>query len=132
MFFQFLTLIKVDYFEVSWPGPIHDETKHACNGEQECFQFARHWTKRNSIQKRSFEGSIDTFFSLFDTDLFPIWMNTFRHGFCFCLASCQVLPIMLIISLGECRFCSTNSLLRATRDMQMKAIFGLQSPINTI
>ena len=36
-FFQFLTLIGIDYFEASWPRPIHDESKHACNGERECF-----------------------------------------------------------------------------------------------
>ena len=42
-----------------------------------------------------------TFFSLFDADLFFIWMNTFQHGFHFCHASCPVLPIMLIISRRE-------------------------------
>ena len=38
---QFLTPVEVVYFEASWPRPIHDERKHACNGERECFQFAR-------------------------------------------------------------------------------------------
>ena len=33
------------------------------------------------FKQRSFEDSIDTFFSLFDADLLLIWMNTFRHGF---------------------------------------------------
>ena len=50
------------------------------------------------FKQRSFEDSIDTFFSLFDADLLLIWMNTFRHGFCFRDASCPVLPIVLIIS----------------------------------
>ena len=50
------------------------------------------------FKQRSFEDFVDTFFSLFDTDLLLIWMNTFRHGFRFHNASCLVLPIMLIIS----------------------------------
>ena len=50
------------------------------------------------FKHRSFEDSIDTFFSLFDADLLLIWMNTFRHGFRIHLASCVILPIMLIIS----------------------------------
>ena len=33
------------------------------------------------LKQRSFEDSIDTFFSLFDADLLLIWMNNFRHGF---------------------------------------------------
>ena len=50
------------------------------------------------FKERSFEDSINnTFFSLFDADLLLIWMNTFRHGFHIHLASCLVLPIMLII-----------------------------------
>ena len=48
------------------------------------------------FKQRRFEDFIDIFFSLFDTDLLLIWMNTFRHGFHFCCASCLVLPIMLI------------------------------------
>ena len=50
------------------------------------------------LKQRSFEDSIDTFLSLFDADLLPIWMNTFQHGFCFRLVSCPVLPSMVIIS----------------------------------
>ena len=50
------------------------------------------------FKQRSFEDSIDTFFSLFDADFLLIWMNTFRHGFRFRRASCPVLPIGLIIS----------------------------------
>ena len=50
------------------------------------------------FKQRSFEDSIDTFFSLFDADLLLIWMNTLRHGFRIRLASCPVLPIVLIIS----------------------------------
>ena len=49
------------------------------------------------FKQRSFEDSIDTFFSLFDTDLLLIWMNTFRHGFRFRRVSCPILPIVLII-----------------------------------
>ena len=50
------------------------------------------------FKRRSFEDSIDTFFSLFDADLLLIRMNTFRHGSHFPHASCPVLPIVLIIS----------------------------------
>ena len=35
------------------------------------------------FKQRSFEDSIDTFFSLFDADLLLIRMNNFRHGFRF-------------------------------------------------
>ena len=35
------------------------------------------------LKQRSFEDSIDTFFSLFDADLLLIWMNNFQHGFPF-------------------------------------------------
>ena len=52
-------------------------------------------------KQRSFEDSIDTFFSLFDADLLLIWMNNSRHGFRFRSASCPVLHIVLIISRGE-------------------------------
>ena len=60
--------------------------------------------KQNEIKfkQRSFEDSIGTVFSLFDTDLLLIWMNTFRHAVRFHRASCPVLPIVLIISRGEC------------------------------
>ena len=60
--------------------------------------------KQNEVpsKQRSFEDSIDTFFSLFDADLLLIWMNNSRHGFRFRSASCPVLHIMLIISRGEC------------------------------
>ena len=54
------------------------------------------------FKQRSFEDSIDTFFSLFDADLLLIWMNKFWHGFRFRSASCPVLHIVLIISQGEC------------------------------
>ena len=54
------------------------------------------------FKQRSFEDSIDTFFSLFDADLLLIWMNKFRDGFRFRIASCPVLHIVLIISRGEC------------------------------
>ena len=56
------------------------------------------------FKQRSFEDSIDTFFSLFDTDLLPIWMNNFQHGFRFRSVSCPVLHIVLIISRGECMY----------------------------
>ena len=98
MFFQFLTLIEVDYFEASWPRPIHDESKHACNGERECFQLKDMEQNEIPFKQRSFEDSIDTFLSLFEADLLLIWMNTFRHGFRFRRASCPVLPIVLLIS----------------------------------
>ena len=49
-------------------------------------------------KQRSFEDSIDTFLSLFDTDSLLIWMNNFRHSFRFRRASCAVLLIVLIIS----------------------------------
>ena len=39
------------------------------------------------FKQRSFEDSIDTFFSLFDADLLLIWMNIFWHGFRFHRAS---------------------------------------------
>ena len=54
------------------------------------------------FKQRSFEDSIDTFLSLCGVDLLLIWTNTFRHGFRFRDASCPVLPIVLIISWGEC------------------------------
>ena len=38
----------------------------------------------------------------FDDDLLLIWMNNFRHCFCFCNTSYLVLPIMLTILQGEC------------------------------
>ena len=42
------------------------------------------------LKQRSFEDSTDTFFSLFDADLLLIWMNKFRHSFCFRSTSCPV------------------------------------------
>ena len=54
------------------------------------------------FKQKSFEDSIDTFFSLLDADLLLIWMNNFRHGFRFRSASCPVFHIVLIISRGEC------------------------------
>ena len=59
------------------------------------------------FKQRSFEDSIDTFFSLFDADLLLIWKNNFRRDLLFRSASCPVLHIlhiMLIISRGECSF----------------------------
>ena len=50
------------------------------------------------LKQRSFEDSIDTFFSLFDADLLLIWMNNFRNSFPFRSVSCPVLYIVLIIS----------------------------------
>ena len=50
------------------------------------------------LKQRSFEDSIDTFFSLFDAGLLLIWMNNFRHGFRFRRVSCPVLYIVLVIS----------------------------------
>ena len=49
------------------------------------------------FKQRSFEDSIDTFFSLFDADLLLIWMNNFWHGFRFRSESCPVFHIVLII-----------------------------------
>ena len=54
------------------------------------------------LKQRSFEDSIDTFFSLFDADLLLTWMNNFRHVLRFRSASCPVLYIVLIISRWEC------------------------------
>ena len=61
--------------------------------------------KQNEIplKQSSFEDSIDTSLSLFDTDLLLIWMNNFRHGFHFHSASCPILHIVLIISREKCR-----------------------------
>ena len=86
---QFLTSIEVDYFEASWPRPIHDESKHACNGmgSGNVYNLKDFEQNEISFKQRSFEDSIDTFFSLFDTDLLLIWMNTFQHSFRFCYAS---------------------------------------------
>ena len=54
------------------------------------------------LKQRSFEDSIDTSFSLFDTDLLLVWMNNFRHVFRFLSASFPALYIVPIISRGEC------------------------------
>ena len=40
-----------------------------------------------ALKQRSFEDSIDRFFSLFDSDLLLTRMNSFRHGFCFLIRS---------------------------------------------
>ena len=58
-------------------------------------------TKMKSKQ-RSFEDFIGTSFVLIDANLLLIWMNNFQLCFCFHLASCAVLPAMLIISREEC------------------------------
>ena len=52
------------------------------------------------LKQRSFEDSIDTFFSLFDADLL-IRMNNCRHVLRLGSASFPVLHIVLIISQGE-------------------------------
>ena len=66
--------------------------------------FNLQYFEQNEVpfKQRSFEDSIDIFFSLFDADLLLIWTNNFRHGFRFRSASCAVLHIVLIISRGEC------------------------------
>ena len=53
-------------------------------------------------KQRSFEDFIGTSFVLIDADLLLIWMNNFHLCFRFHLASCPVLPAVLIISRGEC------------------------------
>ena len=53
-------------------------------------------------KQRSFEDFIDTSFVSIDADLLLIWMNNFQLCFLFHLASCPVLPAVLIISRGEC------------------------------
>ena len=57
------------------------------------------------FKQRSFEDSIGTSFVLIDADLLLIWMNNFQLCFRFHLASCPVLPAVLIISRGECSMC---------------------------
>ena len=49
-------------------------------------------------KQRSFEDFIGTSFVLVDADLLLIWMNNFQLCFRFHLASCPVLPAVLIIS----------------------------------
>ena len=49
----------------------------------------------------SFEDFIGTSFVLIDADLLLIWMNNFQLCFLFYLASCPVLPAVLIILRGE-------------------------------
>ena len=55
--------------------------------------------EQNKIKsnQRSFEDFIGTSFVLIDADLLLIWMNNFQLCFRFHLASCPVLPAMLII-----------------------------------
>ena len=102
-----LTKIKEDHFEASWPRPIHNKSKQSLAMESgNVFNLQDFEQNEVPFKQRSFEDSIDTFFSLFDTELLLIWMNTFRHGFLFHRASCPVLPIVLIISRGECTFSS--------------------------
>ena len=55
-------------------------------------------------KQRSFEDFIGTFFVLIDADLLLIWMNNFQLCFHFHLALCPILPAMLIISRGECKY----------------------------
>ena len=50
------------------------------------------------LKQRSFEDFIGTSFVLIDADLLLIWMNNFQLCFHFHLASCLVLPALLIIS----------------------------------
>ena len=54
------------------------------------------------LTQRSFEDFIGASFVLIDTDLLLIWMNNFQLCFRFRRASCPVLPVVLIISRGEC------------------------------
>ena len=54
------------------------------------------------FKQRSIEDFIGISFVLIDADLLLIWMNNSQHCFCFHVASCPVLPAMLIISQGEC------------------------------
>ena len=60
--------------------------------------------EQNKIKskQRSFEDFIGTSFVLIDADLWLIWMNNFQLCFPFHVASCPVLPAVLIISRGEC------------------------------
>ena len=60
------------------------------------------------FKQRSFEDFIGTSFVLIDADLLLIWMNNFKLCVRFQLASCPVLPAVLIISRGECS-CSVFS-----------------------
>ena len=62
--------------------------------------------EQNKIKskQRSFEDFIGTSFVLIDADLLLIWMNNFQLCFCFHLASCLVLPAVLIISREEYSF----------------------------
>ena len=61
--------------------------------------------KKSIVEDRhKFEDSIGTSFVLIDADLLLIWMNNFQLCFGFHLASCPVLPALLIILRGECRF----------------------------
>ena len=53
------------------------------------------------MKQRSFEDFIGTSFVLIDADLLLIWMNNFQLCFRFHLASCPVLPAVLITSRGE-------------------------------
>ena len=53
-------------------------------------------------KQRSFEDSIGTSYISIDADLLLIWMNNFQLCFRFHLASCPVLPAVLIISQREC------------------------------
>ena len=76
------------------------------------------------LKQRSFEGSIDTFFSLFDVDLLLIWINKFRHGFHFRSASCPVLHIVLIISQGECSFASKFDLFCNFAGSEVQKVFS--------
>ena len=54
-------------------------------------------------KQRSFKDFIGTSFVLIDADLLMIWMNNFQLCFHCHLASCPVLPAVLITSRGECR-----------------------------
>ena len=62
--------------------------------------------EQNKIKskQRSFEDFIGTSFVLIDVDLLLIWMNNFQLCFRFHLASCSVLPVVLITSRGECTY----------------------------
>ena len=91
------------YFQCFFPRPIYDEDEHSRNDGWECFLISKIMNKNNIKSKqRSFEDFIGTSFVLIDADLLLIWINNFQHCFSFHLASCLVLPAMLVISRGEC------------------------------
>ena len=55
------------------------------------------------MKQRSFDDSVGISFVLIDADLLLKWMNNLQLRFRFHLASCPILPAVLIISRGECK-----------------------------